>query len=140
MTQINAPIDELNPSGRITGFAYEGRDLKITDPRTFTTTRRSNAIGQLRAVVDPNGTDTTSYAYKPFGEIASLTDTAGNASTWSYNLRGLLIGTSDPDAGSWVYESNAFGEQERIRDAKTTAPSWTTQFTFDKLSRPLTRA
>jgi YD repeat-containing protein len=38
-TQQDAAIDESSVSGRITGFAYEGRDLKITDPRTFFTTR-----------------------------------------------------------------------------------------------------
>jgi len=140
VTQINAPISESNTSGRITGYFYEGRDLRITDPRSFTTIRRSNAIGQLRAVIDPSPGGTTNYVYQPFGEIASIADAASNVTSWTYNVRGFVTGTTDPDSGTWVYEPNAFGEQEKIRDAKTAPPNFSTQFTFDKLSRPLTRA
>jgi YD repeat-containing protein len=49
----------------------------------------------------------------------------------------------DPDGGSGRrhldYVPNAFGELAQLRDAKTASPNWTTQFTYDKLSRPLTR-
>ncbi len=139
VTQVNAPIGVGSPTGRITAFAYEGRDLKVTDPKGAITTRRSSVIGQLRAVVDPSPGGTTNYAYHPFGELASITDAANNVSNWNINVRGFATGTTDPDSGSWTYESNAFGETERIRDANTAPPSWSTQVTFDKLSRPLTR-
>ena len=139
ITQVNAPISTGSPTGKITALAYEGRDLKITDPKGIVTTRRSNVNGQLRSVIDPTPGGTTSYSYHPFGELASITDAANNGTSWNINVRGFVTGTSDPDSGSWTYESNAFGETERIRDAKTSAPNWTTQLTFDKLSRPLTR-
>jgi RHS repeat-associated protein len=141
VTQINAPISESQTSGRITGFAYEGRDLKVTDPMGNTTTRRSNVIGRLRWVVDPAPGGTTSYAYKPFGELGSISDAAAvpNVTSWTYSVRGFMTGTTDPDSGTWAYESNAFGEMEKIRDAKTAYPNWTTLFTFDKLGRPETR-
>lgn len=141
VTQINAPISESQPSGRITALAYEGRDLKITDPKSNVTTRQSNAFGQIRAVVDPSPGGITSYAYRPFGELASITDAANpaNVTSWEYNERGFLKKTTDPDSGIWEYEHNAFGEMTKVRDAKTIAPAWTTQFSFDKLSRPLTR-
>lgn len=139
VTQIDAPISEGQASGRITGFTFEGRDLKVTDAESNITTRRSNAIGQLRAVVDPSPGGTTNYAYYPFGEIASITDAANNITSWNYNQRGFVTGTTDPDSGSSTIETNAFGETQRIRDAKTVSPAWTTQFTYDKLSRPLTR-
>lgn len=141
VTQINAPINEGQPSGRITALAYEGRDLKITDPKGNVTTRRSNAFGQIRAVVDPSPGGITSYAYRPFGELASISDAANpaNITSWEYNERGFLRKTTDPDSGIWEYEHNAFGEMTYLRDAKTSAPNWTTEFTFDKLSRPKTR-
>ncbi len=137
VTQINAPISESQTSGRITEFAYEGRDLKVTDPKGNTTTRRSNVIGQLRAVIDPSPGGATSYAYKPFGELESITDAAAlpNVTSWTYNLRGFATGTSDPDSGSWSYVPNAFGEMTSQTDAK----SQVANFTYDKLSRPLTR-
>jgi RHS repeat-associated protein len=139
VTQINAPISEGNPSGRTTSFSYEGRDLKVTNPKTNVTTRRSNVIGHLKAVIDPSPGGTTNYSYHPFGELASIEDAADNITSWTYNVRGFATGTTDPDSGSWTYESNAFGETERIRDAKTASPAWTTEFTFDELSRPKTR-
>lgn len=142
VTSINAPISEAQTSGRITGIVYKGRDVEVTDPGNFVTTRRSNVIGQLRNIIDPSPGGTTSYVYFPFGELASITDAAspGNVTSWSINARGFVTATSDPDSGNWTYEVNAFGETAKIRDAKTSSPNWTTQFTFDKLSRPLTRS
>lgn len=139
VTQVNAPISESQTSGRITHFAYEGRDLKVTDPKGSTTTRRSNVIGQLKSIIDPSPGGQTLHSYGPFGELTLIMDAAQNSTSWTYNSRGFLTGTNDIDAGGWTYEANAFGEIERIRDAKTLYPNWTTQFTFDKLSRPKTR-
>jgi RHS repeat-associated protein len=140
VTSINAPISEASTSGRITGFNYEGRNLDVTDPTGVVTTRLSNALGQLRAITDPSPGGITTYAYHPFGELQSITDAAGNVTSWTYNVRGLMTRTSDPDSGNWTYRANAFGETTGVRDAKTASPNWTTQFTFDKLGRPLTRA
>ena len=91
-------------------------------------------LDQLRAIVEP-GSGTTSHAWTPFGEPASITDAAGNVTGWSYNLRGFVTATSDPDAGAWSYLPNAFGELTSQTDAK----NQTTSFSWDKLSRPLTR-
>ncbi|MGH8221387.1 MAG: RHS repeat-associated core domain-containing protein, partial [Woeseiaceae bacterium] len=139
VTSSNAPISETQTSGRITGFAYEGRNLQVTDAGAQITTRTSNVLGQQRSVADPGTGGLTQYAYHPFGELASIEDTNGNMTGWTVNSRGFVTNTADPDSGNWTYEVNAFGETSKIRDAKTASPNWTTQFTFDKLSRPLTR-
>ncbi|MGH8222105.1 MAG: RHS repeat domain-containing protein, partial [Woeseiaceae bacterium] len=49
VTSSNAPISETQTSGRITGFAYEGRNLRVTDPGNQITSRISNVLGQLRS-------------------------------------------------------------------------------------------
>ena len=134
-TQEDAPVSEAQPTGRITGYAYEGRDRKITDPRGYTTTRSLDGLGQLRRVIDPSPGGTTSYAYAPFGELASITDAAGNVTGWTHNLRGFVTDTSDPDAGNWSYLPNAFGELTSQTDAK----GQTVAYTYDSLGRPLTR-
>jgi RHS repeat-associated protein len=128
-TEIVAPVD------RITAIAYEGRNIKVTDPLGNITSRVSDVIGQLRAVVDPSPGGTTTYTYKPFGELASITDAASNTATWSYNLRGFVTQTDDPDSGTWNYVPNAFGELTSQTDEK----DQTVSFTYDKLSRPLIR-
>jgi YD repeat-containing protein len=89
--------------------------------------------------VDPGPGGFTRYAYRPFGEIASITDAQGNVTSWNYNARGFVIGTTDPDSGNWTYEVNAFGETTKIRDAKTQSPYFTTTFVYDKLSRLTSR-
>jgi len=139
ITSIDAPISESSTTGRITSFAYEGREHKITDPENYVTARRHSVLGQLRWLIDPSPGGTTQYTYHPFGEVASITDANGNVTSWSVNERGYVTGNSDPDSGNWTYEINAFGETAKIRDAKTSAGSWTTEFSFDKLSRHLTR-
>ena len=77
-----------------------------------------DGLGQLRRVIDPSPGGTTSYAYRPFGDLASITDAAGNVSGWTHNLRGFVTDTSDPDAGNWSYLPNAFGELTSQTDAK----------------------
>ena len=139
VTSIDAPINEAQTTGRVTGFAYEGRELKVTDPEAFVTTRRLDPLGQLRALTDPGTGGITEYSYHPFGELASIEDPNGNVTSWTVNDRGFMTSTSDPDSGVWNYEVNAFGETAKIQDAKTAVGNWTAQFTFDKLSRPLTR-
>jgi RHS repeat-associated protein len=139
LSEQDSPIHEGSPSGRVTAIAYEGLNVKITDPRGNITTRGFSAIGQLRSIVDPAPGGTTTYAYRHFGELASVKDAALNESTWNYNARGFLTQTTDPDSGTWTYEHNAFGEMTKVRDAKTTAPAWTQTYTYDKLSRPWTR-
>ena len=38
-----------------------------------------DGLGQLRRVIDPSPGGTTSDAYRPCGDLASITDAAGNA-------------------------------------------------------------
>jgi RHS repeat-associated protein len=137
IAQENVPIDQGQPSGRVTGYAYEGVLRKVTDPLGNTRSRVHDALGQLRAVIDPlPGSPATQYAYAPFGELASITDAAGNVTGWTHNVRGFVTATSDPDAGNWSYAPNAFGELASQTDAK----NQTLSYTYDALGRPLTRA
>jgi RHS repeat-associated protein len=139
LTQETAPAGQSPAVPRTTLVTYEGRDVRITDPRGHVTVQTTDVAGLLRQVIDPSPGGTTVYEHKPFGELASITDAAGNVSSWSYNVRGFVTQTVDPDAGTWTYVPNAFGELVQLRDAKTASPAWTTQFTYDKLGRPLTR-
>ena len=97
-------------------------------------------LGRLRKISDPSPGGITNYVWHPFGDIASIYDANGNETAWTYNKRGFVKQTSDPDSGVWTYVVNAFGETTKIRDAKTTTPgAYTTTFTYDKLSRLTSR-
>lgn len=139
LKMIDAPIDIGNPSGRTTLVSYEGRDVRVTDPEGSTTSRTSDVLGRLRQVTDPTPGGNTRYVYHPFGEIESIFDANGNETRWTYNKRGFVTGTSDPDSGSWTYIVSAFGETTKIRDAKTLSPAFTTTFAYDRLSRLTSR-
>jgi RHS repeat-associated protein len=52
-----------------------------------------------------------------------------------YNIRGFKTSSSDPDLGSWSYDYFPLGELK----SRTNARAQTANFTYDKLSRPLTR-
>ena len=139
-TQQYRPISSTNSTLEYTNYTYQGRTATIQDPKGYTTTRKSDATGQLLRLVDPDGTSTTYYAYSPFGALASIQDPAGNQTTRSYDSLGyLLTASSDPDRGSWTYQYDSLGDLINLRDAKTSAPNWTQQLTYDALGRPLTR-
>ncbi|CAN5182988.1 hypothetical protein BH24PSE2_BH24PSE2_09760 [soil metagenome] len=55
---------------------------------------------------------TLKYGYDAFGNPAFHVTTA------VYDLRGLKTRTVDPDAGTWTYTYNPFGELKTQKDAK----------------------
>jgi RHS repeat-associated protein len=141
LTQIYRPLSATNSTLEYTSYTYQGRTTTIQDPKGYTTTRKSDVLGELLRVIDPDNSSTTSYTYDPFGHLTSITDPAGNPTTRTYDTLGyLLTGTSDRDRGIWVSQYDSLGELLNLRDAKTASPSWTQQLTYDALGRPLTRA
>ena len=141
VTSVARPTSAAGAPGGTTQYGYSGRTATIQDANGYTTTRVSDALGQLISVTDPSPiSGTTSYGYTPFG----LLTTVGNSdtTTLSRNFDALgywLTGTSDPDRGSWTIQMDSLGEVINVRDAKTGAPAWTQSYTYDGLGRPLTR-
>ena len=135
-TSESRPIDSLHPALESTTLTYQGRTATVTDPRSFTTKKQVDVLGELLRVTDPDGVSVTSYAYNAFGALTTITDPASNVTSRTYDSLGyLLTGTSDPDRGSWSYQYDSLGELINLRDAKTTAPAWTQQLTYDALGR-----
>ena len=124
---------------RQTTHAFDGLSVITTDPKSYQTTRYSTAWGDLTQVTDALG-GSTHYQYEAFGLLTQVTDALSNVvSSIGYNIRGMKTNSTDMDMGTWTYLPNALGEMEKIRDAKTVSPAWTTQTTFDHLSRPTQR-
>jgi RHS repeat-associated protein len=134
------PISSTNSTLEYTNYTYQGRTSTVQDPKGYTTTRLSDVIGELIVLTDPDGTSKTNYGYDPWGNLTSITDPASNPTTRTYDSLGYqLTNTSDPDRGAWAYQYDSLGELVNLRDAKTTAPAWTQQLTYDLLGRTLTR-
>ncbi len=138
--QTTRPISSSNSSPEYTHFTYQGRTSTLQDPKSYTTTRQSDVIGELGIVTDPDGVSKAIYSYDPFGHLIQIQDPAGNQTHRTYDALGyLLSGTSDPDRGSWTYQLDSLGELINVRDAKTQSPNWTQQLTYDALGRATQR-
>jgi len=97
--------------------AYPGMDeTDVTPPAGGTATSAfTNALGQQvgswqYTTAQPDRTashaSVTTYSYTPGGQVASVTDNAGNSTTYSYDLFGRKTGESSPESGtqSWTYD------------------------------------
>ncbi len=98
-----------------------------------TTTTTTNSLGQVVSVLTPLtlGNPTT-YAYEPFGNVASATDPQGNVVSITYDVRGHKTAQNDPDKGNWTFVTDALGELT----SRTDATPATVSFAYDALGRP----
>jgi RHS repeat-associated protein len=97
---------------------YDGDRTTVDPPAGGTpTTTITDARGQtveLRQYkgAAPSGAyDSTAYGYTPAGQLASVTDPAGNTWTSTYDMRGRKTQTTDPDKGPTSY---AYDDLDRL--------------------------
>lgn len=133
-TQIQRQASESDTSTSLTTIAYPGLRKITTDPLSHATTEIYNSLGQVVQAIDAAGSD-TDYEYDAFGNLLKTRDVSGNEIVLTYNVRGMKLTSSDPDMGAWSYNYFPLGELKWQRDAKLQE----TNFTYDALSRPLTR-
>lgn len=120
----------LDPAGRVTKLEYSGRWVsKITDPigrtKTFT---YDNASGLLTTVTDTAGNKTT-FGYNPQGQLIAVTSAAGQKVSYSYDAAGKLASaTAGTDTLSFAYPT---GSQAVV--STPLGEKWTTN--FDTLGR-----
>ena len=138
-TSVSRPISDSNSAPQTTTISYQGLSTVATDPQGKQTRRVVNAAGDISRAQDHDLYAQT-FDYDASGNIKRVQDSAGNTlRTSDYNIRGMLSGWSDMDRGTWTYNPNALGEVVNIRDAKTSAPSWTQTFGYDSLGRMTSR-
>lgn len=110
-----------DPAGKVTHYAYNSSGLitEITDPlgneTTFAYDSQSRVTSVTNVTNTVNGTGpTTTYGYHPnvagscaaapsgdtLGGYAVATDANGHASTYCYDLQGLVLQTIDPDSAN----------------------------------------
>ncbi|WP_058032900.1 RHS repeat-associated core domain-containing protein [Wenjunlia vitaminophila] len=76
--------------------------------------------------------DTTRYTYTPGGEMATLTDPAGNAWEWAYDQLGRLTRSADPDSGA----TRRSYDDRSLLVSTTDAREQTLFHAYDNLGRP----
>jgi RHS repeat-associated protein len=121
-----------------TTTAYGGDRVHVTPPVGGTTTTTiTDANGQpveLRRYTTRDVSDSfeaTRYKYTKAGQLASVTDAAGNSWRYTYDLRGRNVTNEDPDSGTSTMTYDDVGQLTTTRDAAGT----TMVRTYDVLGR-----
>jgi RHS repeat-associated protein len=131
-------ISEAVTGTQSTTYGYNKLTHTQTDANGKITTKIYNAIGQVAEMIDAIG-GITKYQYDPFGNLKKTIDPANNEIVNTFNIRGFKLSTSDPDMGmgtdNWEYTYYPTGELR----TQTNAKNQVVTFTYDELSRPLTR-
>ncbi|AXX30533.1 type IV secretion protein Rhs [Actinosynnema pretiosum subsp. pretiosum] len=124
-----------------TSTAYGGDRVYSTPPAGGTaTTVVSDAYGRTAELWQHKGKlpegehDTTKYTHTKTGQLAALTDPAGNTWTWTYDLRGRRIGSTDPDRGTASSTYDAAGQLL----SSTNSLGQKLVYGYDVLGRPTT--
>ena len=139
LTQSSQPLSASDPTPQVTTTFHEGLTTRIVDPLGKQTSQIGNVLGSLARTRD-HDSHHKSFDFNGFGELLRVTDSLGNTlQANSYNVRGMLISQTDMDRGAWTFQPNALGEITHVRDAKTSAPSWTTVMGYDALGRMTSR-
>jgi YD repeat-containing protein len=127
-------------------FDSQGQLASFTDPNSHTTTLSNYKRGIPQAIAYPDNTS-QSIAVDDFGQIASITDQAGNITSYSYDSIGRIAGITYPsgDEVAWYPKSFSYAyvtSAERgvgaghWRRTSTKGNAVTTTY-FDALLRPV---
>jgi RHS repeat-associated protein len=129
-----------------TDTSYGGDFTTVTPPAGGTaTTTYSNGIGQTSYIYQyhsatppasppapgsgsqagASGWDQTGYTYTPAGQLATITDEAGNHWSYGHDLAGDQTSASDPDAGTTTSSYDADANLLSTTDARGKTISYT---------------
>ena len=121
---IGRVVTETFPDLSSTQHAYHGLVTADTNGLGQTRTTTRNSQGQVVSVKDA-ASNTTTYAYDPFGNLTTTTDALGNVVAATYDTRGRKIASNDPDLGAWTYAYNTLDQITTQTDAKGQVTTWT---------------
>ena len=136
---ISRPTSDSDPTPATINIYFEGLTARTVDALSKQSTKVANVLGGLAKSTDHDGYY-QAVDVDGFGNIVRVTDSLSNTlQTITYNVQGVKTAQTDMDLGAWTYLPNALGELTNIRDAKTTAPAWTTVIGYDLLGRMTSR-
>jgi len=123
----------------VTVTAYPGADRTDSTPpaggtatTTYTDARgETTKLLQYHAPTPTGAADTTTYAYAAAGQLASMTDTAGDVWSWTYDLLGRQTKAVDPDTGT---TTSSYDDASRLVTT-TDARNQSLTYTYDNADR-----
>ena len=121
-----------------TTTTYGGDRISVDPPdgdtATTSITDADDAVVELRQYTggSPTGSyDATTYTYNNRGDVVGTTDPAGNTWDTTYDLRGRVVQRKDPDTGTSRFTYDNAGQILTSTDARGT----TLAYTYDGLGR-----
>jgi RHS repeat-associated protein len=139
----NRVIEQVDPKGLVTTFAYSGDNFSsaggtttITDPHGNTTVQNYKN-GEMTSIT--KGSRTWTYAYDPntLGRT-TVFDPNGHQTTSSYDAAGNLLSTTDALFHKTSYTYNAFDEPLTMTDPRGIVTTYTYDSNGNTLSKTVT--
>ncbi|MES5484930.1 RHS repeat-associated core domain-containing protein [Bradyrhizobium sp. INPA03-11B] len=124
----------VRPDGSWDQRDYHGLTIVNSNSKSQTQTVIRNQLDQIASVKDTLG-NTTSYSYDAFGNSISVNDPAGNITSYAYDLRGRVTSVSDPDVG---LRTSVYDAADQLI-SQVDANGNTTTFGYDLLGRLISR-
>jgi RHS repeat-associated protein len=101
-------------------------ETTFTDGRDLTTAIYQYHSGVPASPSDPAADyDQTGYTYTPAGNLAGITDAAGDTWSYTYNLLGGRLTQADPDTGTTTSTYDPAGQLMSVTDARGKQVSYT---------------
>jgi RHS repeat-associated protein len=146
MSQFNQNgniTQSIDPMGRTVDYSYDGNGIDVQQIAVhngssleINETISNNAYHLPASVTDAAG-QTTTFTYNSFGEVLTVTDPLNEVTTYSYDSSGYLQSITGPAPGavtSFTYD--LAGRIQSITDPE----GYTLSFTYDAADRLLTVA
>jgi len=105
------PTSITEATGAVTSFSYSGNSVTTTNAGR-TSTKTSNARGDMVSASDPGGTIT--YNFRGDGQHVSIIAPGGVQTSFEYDGYGRKTKMIDPSAGTVLYEYDADGNIYKV--------------------------
>ncbi|MEO3746564.1 RHS repeat-associated core domain-containing protein [Plantactinospora sp. B5E13] len=138
------PVESVFKAGAVVRWRtltrHGGDRTHVTPPAGGTPTTtvqdgrgRTVELHQYRGATAAGPADVTRYAYTPSGQLAAVTDPAGNLWSYRYDLRGRQVRADHPDKGETRMGYDAADQLTTATDAR----GQTLAYDYDRLGRLL---
>jgi YD repeat-containing protein len=128
--------------------AWTGNSVTTTDPSGIQKMMKTDALGRLTNVLEPNGasklaTNVTNYTYDLQNNLVSVSQWGSSASSssarnrsFTYDALSRLLSATNPETRTVTYSYDNNGNVLSTTDAR----SITTSYTYDSLNRVLSKS
>jgi RHS repeat-associated protein len=148
---LSRKLTETYPDSSVLTTAYCGPNTLVTDPANRWRRSRSDALGRMVEVDEPNAVGATvnsngctgssepiwvtSYSYNALGNLTQVVQNGSHQRNFVYDSFSHLLTSTNPEVQTLTYTYDLNGNVQTKKDARNI----TTTYGYDVLNRELTR-